>query len=393
MKTARPLRIGLNALFLIPSRVGGTETYVRYLLQALARQDSESRFLVFVNESARGTVCPSAPNFQEVCCPFPGENRLERVLWEQFVLPWQCRTYGLDLLHSLGSTGPIRLPVPSVVTMHDIQYYHYPTYFGTLRRRYLQWVTPRVVRRAFRTVTVSEHTRQEVIRYLGVPDPRRIIPIHSGADHFPTPDPRTDHEADACPVLQGYGISSPYLLSLAMSFPHKNLERLLQAFHRLIKRPETDRLFLVLTGQTGPGHASLVKAVQQLDLVERVHLTGYVAQAEVLHFLRHCRFFVFPSLYEGFGFPVLEAMSQGVPVLSSSGSSLPELVGDGAVLFDPRSIEALEQAMILYLNNPALRAAMVRRGFEQVKRFRWDDTARQVLTVYGDVAGLARPSA
>ena len=369
------MKIGLNALYLIPGKVGGTEVYARRLVQALAPLGHE--LVVYVAAEAAGVF--AASRVREVVCDVRAESRPARILFEQVRLPRLARRDGLDVLHSLGYTAPLRVPCANVVTVHDLNYHFHPedwTRTGLLANRVLM---PRVVRAATRVLTISQASRAALRDVLHVPD-AKIDVVYHGVDGNLV-------ERDDPGIHARLGLTGPYVLTVTASHPHKNLDGLIAAYEQLCTGWDTPPP-LVVVGIRGRAHEALETRAARLAR-GRVVVTGWVDDAALAALYRNARVFAFPSKYEGFGFPVLEAMSVGVPVASSTATSLAELVGDAAVTFDPERPAEIAAAIRRAYEDEPLRAQLIERGYAQAARFTWARCARETIDVYRRALGIA----
>lgn len=362
--------VGLNLLYMLPGIVGGTETYAAGLLQGLSRTDGADRFAVFVNREASDWPLPDDPRFERVVCPVLATSRSARYRYEQFRLPALALAQGVDVLHSLGYVAPLRLRRPSVVTVHDVHHLAHGRPRELPRRLLLARMIRASVRRAAAVITVSRFSRGEVARAYGLPASR--IDVVYEAPH--------PHLADGTAEPSGSrGPSGTYLLAFGGVTPNKNLERLLAAFALARERHGVDQQ-LVLVGRLPAG----------LDTARAgVVTTGYLAEPELAGMLRRADALVFPSLYEGFGLPVLEAMAAGVPVVCSNAAAIPEVAGTAAVYFDPDDVEAMAAKIAMVAQDPALRAALAERGRERAASFTWEHAARETIAVYRRVTSRA----
>ncbi len=268
---------------------------------------------------------------------------------------------------------PTRLP-PCVVTVHDVGYRYFPQAHPWRQRLYLELSTRWNVRVARRVIAVSRATAQDLVRFYRVP-PEAIAVIHEGVTRVSPPDAATVAEVQA-----RYGLVRPYGLYVGTIQPRKNLARLIQAYARLVHGPGVG-WDLVLAGRRGWLSDALYAAAGEWGVADRVHFTGYVAEPDRVALLRGARFFAFPSLFEGFGLPVLEAQQMGVPVMCANNSALPEVAGDAAILVDAEDVEAMAQAMLRLSQDEALRERLIAAGYENVKRFSWRKAAEETLAV------------
>ncbi len=277
---------------------------------------------------------------------------------------------------------PDRLP-PCVVTVHDLGHRHVPWAHPRVQRLYLELSTRWNVRVARRVIAVSRATAEDLERLYRVP-PARIAVIHEGVTAGPRPS-----EAAVAQVRARYGLARPYALYVGTIQPRKNLARLIQAYARLVHEDAVG-WDLVLAGRRGWLSRALYAAAREHGVGQRVHFPGYVPEMDRLALLAGARFFAFPSLFEGFGLPVLEAQQMGVPVMCGNNSALPEVAGDAALLVDPEDVDALAQAMLRLSQDPALREELIQAGYRNVKRFSWEKAARETLAVLEAAARSVR---
>jgi glycosyltransferase involved in cell wall biosynthesis len=376
------MRIGINLLYLIPNVVGGTQTYATSLMSALAAIDRENDYLVFVNQEAANLPIEGGPNFRRIVCGVRGGRRSVRYAWEQTVLPFKLFSYGLDVVHSLGYVGPILCPCPHVVTIPDLNYLR-DHGMSTVRRATLRVFVGRVAATAEHILTISDSSRDEIVARLEVP-PARITVTHLAG----RVQNRAPIDANRSSIGERYGVRAPYVVAFSSASPHKNIPRLVAAFSRVAPFVPHS---LVLIGHV-PSNGEVQRAIAQCGVSDRVVSTGYIADSDVMPLLGGAELFVFPSLYEGFGMPLLDAQSAGVPVACSRAGSLPEVAGQGAAFFDPGSIEEMSTIIRAHLADPQLRASLVRMGTANVRRFSWERTARQTLEVYKLVSGANPPA-
>lgn len=364
------MRIGLNALFVIPGKVGGTEIYVRNLVRALAATPHE--YVLYLAREATGTFGALPGNVREISCAVKAEFRPARIAYEQTALPLRARQDELHLLHSLGYTAPLVLGCPGVVTLHDLNYHFHPEDWTRVGLHANRVLVPLSARRSTRVLTISESSRTAIRDVLRIPD-SRVDVVYHGIDGNLVP---ADTDARRV-VREKYKLDGDYLLSVTASHPHKNLDGLL-AGYELACATWREPPPLVVVGIRGRDHAR-VEAHRGRG---RVVVTGWVDDIELSALYREARLFVFASKYEGFGFPVLEAMSAGVPVASSNAASLPELVGDAAITFDPLRDDTIAEAMVRGCADEALRERLVAAGRARAAGFTWARCARETVTVY-----------
>ncbi len=377
------MRIGINTLFLIPSKVGGSETYVRKTLAELVELGGSHEYVLFCNRENAGTFPEAArPNVTEVHCRVRATSRARRVLFEQLRLPKLVRRHAVDVLWSPGYTAPLRLGCPSVVSTFDMQFVHYPEDFSKMALAATRFLVPRAARRADAILTLSEHSKREIVEFCCVPADRVHV-THLAAEENAGGEIPGHEQAT---LLTHLGLGEPYILTVANAWPHKNVAALVRA-HAML--PERCARQLAIVGIRGRGMAEVDAAVSQSPRTDRIILSGWLSERELWIVYRHAAVFAFPSLFEGFGLPVLEAMAAGVPVVSSNAASLPEIYGDAALAFDPTDETAMASAIERVLDDETLARDLVERGRRNLARFSWRRTAEHTLDVLLSAAPTA----
>jgi glycosyltransferase involved in cell wall biosynthesis len=319
-------------------------------------------------------------------CALPGAYRLPGLLTlGQAAIARVARRLRLDVLHDPTGAMPLRLAgAARVVTLHDAIPYIYPQTSARLDWLIYRVWLPWAARAAAAVITDSKQSQEDLVTHLPLP-PERVTIVPLAADERFRPLPA----AAVAPVLRHYGIDPPYILYVGALEARKNLPRLLAAYARL--RRWSERWRLVIVGARKWQSSPIFETVERLALASRVTFTGYVADEHLPALYAGADLFIFPSLYEGFGLPVLEAMACGAPVVASNASSLPEVAGDAAILVDPTDVEQIAAAMWLVLSQPALAAALRDRGLARAAQFSWDRTARETVAVYEAVLRSYRP--
>lgn len=361
----------------------GIGRYTRELLRALAERDDDLSFRVYY--CAGGTVEGSFPelNGRFKVRSLPVTDRFMNVLWHRSRLPVPAQLIAgrFDLFHAPDFTLPPTMGTPTVLTIHDLAFLARPECAYPTLRAYLNQVVPRSVRHADRIIAVSENTRHDLVQLLGVA-PERIISIPEGVDPAFCQLP----PEDAWPTVRRLGIDDPFILSLGTIEPRKNYVRLLEAYASLRRQGVQQRL--VIAGREGWMYQPFYRRLDELQL--RAHVTLIRPADAVLPALYSAAdLFVYPSLYEGFGIPPLEALACGTAVACSETSSLPEVVGDAALLFDPTDVEQIAGAVARLLSDGALRRQLRERGKRRARAFSWARTAEETVRVYRTVVGNA----
>ncbi len=371
------MRIGIDARKLHDFGIG---TYVRNLLRHLARQDAETEFVVVCRPQDSPFVAELGPNFRALPETAPPYS-----VREQLQVPLRLRRERLDVFHAPHYVLPPLTSCRSVVTIHDCIHLMFPQYLpGRGAYWYARTMLRAAVRRADRVLTVSEASKRDILRFFPVPA-GKVEVVPNGIDERFYCEPSPDEVAR---VRERYLLHGPFLLYTGNIKPHKNLERLIEAFARVRGRG-LDDLRLLIIGNEVSRYPSLRRTVHRHKLHTYVRFLGFVPDQMLAILYRLARVFVFPSLYEGFGLPPLEAMASGTPVVTSNVSSLPEVVGDAALLVDPYDVEALADAIFRVLTDEALRAELVARGRARARQFSWERSVSRIRAVYREVAARA----
>jgi glycosyltransferase involved in cell wall biosynthesis len=367
------VRIGIDATAL-PHQLTGAGNYVFQLISALARSDRTNEYLVFTTSHQAEALGVEREGFRVVRRDFPGRGM--RLAWEQVGLPGLVRRHKLDLLHSPHYTMPLKHSARSVVTFHDLTFVLYPELHQPAKRIFFPAMMRWSARHAQRIITVSESTRSDLVRTFGV-SPNRVTTVLSAADT----DYRPAAPALVADVSARYGLRpGGYLLYVGVLEPRKCLDQLVEAFGRIA--PAADGLELIIAGKRGWMYDQIFGQVAALGLENRVRFPGYVPRADLPALYSGARAFVYPSRYEGFGLPVLEAMSCGTPVVTTNVSSMPEVAGDGALLVDPDDVAGLAAALARIVHDASLRQELSARGQARARTFSWERCARDTIKVY-----------
>lgn len=359
--------VGIDASRATSPQRTGTENYSLYLIGHLLALN-DHRYRLYFNVAPPLGLFPQSDNWEALVMPFPR-------LWTHLRLSWEMVRRAPDLLFVPAHVIPLIHP-RSVVTVHDLGYIYYPQAHRPFDRLYLDLSTRFNASVAGQIIADSETTKNDLVREYRVPE-ERITVVYPGCNLEPADETGGER------VRERYHLPHKYILHLGTLHPRKNILRLLEAFQFLAR--DFPDLHLVLAGKKGWLYDEILYKVEGLG--GRVHLPGYIASQDLSPLLRGARLFILPSLYEGFGFPILEAMAAGTPVVCSNASALPEVAGDAALLFDPHDVEAMRETIRRVLEDEALRAELVERGLERAKLFSWERCARETLSVLEKVAG------
>jgi glycosyltransferase involved in cell wall biosynthesis len=367
------VRIGINAHLLSGHdgyRRAGIHHYIAQIINHLPPTSPARRYAVFTRHS-EDLVLSEGMNISGT--RWPTERRWFRILWEQLIWPVTARRLRLDLLHSMAFITPILSSLPTVVTVYDLSFIYFPERFPTLQRVYLSSQTRRSCQSARRIATISESGRQDVHRFFDVPL-NRIHVIHPGVEPAFRPRPSLEIEA----FRRRHQLPEEFILHVGTLQPRKNLLLLIEAFAELRR---TD-LALVLVGGKGWFYDEIFARVEQLGLGSRVRFTDYVPDEELPLWYNAAALLVFPSVYEGFGMPIVQAMACGTPVIAADTSAIPEVTGQAALLFDPQDLRMLTEHMANALNDRQLAATMRQNGLAQAQHFSWPEAGRRMADVY-----------
>jgi glycosyltransferase involved in cell wall biosynthesis len=367
------VRIAIDARKL---RDYGVGTYVRNLLRHLSRLDHSTEYVLLCQQQDCGIPQTLGPNFRAIPESSPAYS-----LREQVKVPMDLWREKPDLFHAPHYVLPPLTPCRSVVTIHDCIHLRFPQYLpnrlGYAYARSSMWFA---THRSSRILTVSEASKRDILHYFHVPE-TKIEVIYNAIDERFNEVPAEDEVAR---VRERYQLNDPFVLYAGNIKPHKNLERLIEGFH-LLRRRGFDHVRLLIIGDEISKYATLRRAVHRHKLYKYVRFFGFVPDRTLAILYRLASVFVFPSLYEGFGLPPLEAMASGTPVITSNVSSLPEVVGDAAVLIDPHEPEAIADAIQRVLTDVELRSSLRERGFARARHFSWERSIARVRDSYTEV--------
>jgi glycosyltransferase involved in cell wall biosynthesis len=358
------MRIGVNALYLIPGGVGGTEIYLRALLQALAAIDPVNRYFVFTNRETGADLVPEAPNFTRMPQGVPATFRPARLLWEQTALPLAAAHLRLDAMLNPGFTAPFLSPCPQATVFHDMQHEQHPENFRWFDLPFWRFFLYWSARRSQRLIAVSQATAVDVLRfYPGIPKQKVVVIPHGVDPEFARVRERRGPER--------------FLLAASTLHPHKNLDGLLRAF--AIFRRAHPEFRLIVCGMHGFFTGPLHKLREELDLEKAVEFPGWIPREQVYDLFARAWAFVYPSRFEGFGLPILEALAAGLPMACSNIEPLASLAGEAAIRFDPADPEEMAAAIERVTTDDELRARLAAEGPGRAATYTWDAAARATL--------------
>jgi glycosyltransferase involved in cell wall biosynthesis len=368
------MRIGINGRFLAAKRTG-VQRAAYNLIKALVRVDHVNEYYLFTSADQASNSDWNFPNVTVIASNIrEGENSRNH-LWEQFVLPRLAMRHKIDILHSPANLAPLLYRGKSIVHIHDLCFVVNPQWFSFSFRTLYNFVIPRLARRAAKVITNSNNSRNDLLQFCNLPA-ERVSQVYWAVDDLFTSKDR----ADTAPTDWNL---NDYILYVGSLEPRKNIGTLLEAYELMRSRNPELKPKLVLIGGESPLFAEVRLKVKKFK--DDILFKGFVNDDMLRAFYRRASLFVYPSLYEGFGLPPLEAMASGVPVVTTLTSSLPEVVGDAAMMVSPYNVEQLAETMANVLTKPDLRRDMITKGKEQVRKFNWYRVARNTLAVYYEV--------
>jgi glycosyltransferase involved in cell wall biosynthesis len=381
------MRIGVDALTLIPGSTGGIGTYITRLVENLGLIDSQNEYVVFANERAVDSLSFEYSNFRIEVCRIPaiaGLGTYLRILFEQFVLPYKIKRLGIDTMIFTANVGCICCPCPGILVVHDmIRHYcaeKLPGQTSFVKDKLFPCLINASIRATTKIVAISQFTKNDIILRLGIPADK-IEVVYNGIDEKLKDD--SLGKADSS-ILKN--IDKPYVLFVGYHYPYKNLVRLVRAF-ALMNDSNDSSYQLIIVGREESGTPALMHELKTLNRND-ILVLGAVSSSELATLYGKASLFVLPSLIEGFGLPLLEAMAYGVPIAASDAASIPEVVGDAAVLFDPEDEKSIAFAMERVLSDKELAQELIARGHARLKEgiFSWRKTAEGVLAVASSLA-------
>lgn len=365
------MRIGINGRFLVAKRTG-VQRAAYNLVKTLFDIDTENEYVLFTGED-QAEEWRKYPNVTLVTSPLKVGGNLRNHLWEQFVLPRLAKKHRIDILHSPANMAPLFYNGASVVHIHDLCFVVNPQWYSYTFHTAYNIAIPRLAKKATRVVTNSNNSRNDLLQFYNV-DASKVRLIYWAVDQT-----FGQKELPSVDIIS----ESDYILYVGSLEPRKNIGNLIEAFERMRSRNPDLKTKLVLIGGESPLFADVRLQIKTYH--QDVVFKGFVSDEELRAYYRHAQAVAYPSLYEGFGLPPLEAMASGAPVVTSNTSSLPEVVGNAALMVSPYDCDQLADTLALIVRDPLLRREMRTRGYEQVKKFNWYRVARNILAVYYEV--------
>lgn len=379
------MKIGIEGQRLFRIKKHGMDMVALELIKNLQKIDQENEYFIFIKPDEDKSCLESTQNFHIIELdggPYPS--------WEQFALPRAAKKYGCDILHCTSNTAPVNTDIPLVVTLHDIIYLESISIFkkgGTWYQKfgnmYRRFVVPRVVNKSKKIITVSHFEKNRIREFFGFPESdQRLVAIYNGVgDHFHAVDDANELKR----VKEMYHLPDRFAFFLGNTDPKKNTKGVLKAFSDYLKEGN-EPLTLVMLDYEKAALDTLLNEIGDKNLIQHIHLTGYVKNTDLPYIYSQAAVFLYPSLRESFGIPMLEAMKCGTPVITSNTSSMPEVSGNAAMIIDPFKPEEIKNAMIQVLTDINLREELIKKGFIQSEKFSWMTMAKEVLNLYKEIS-------
>jgi glycosyltransferase involved in cell wall biosynthesis len=346
----------------------GVEHYAKQLILHFAKIDPENRYILYLRTKPQGWFLNLPKNFTVKVIPFP-------IFWTQFRLSLEMLLNPVDVLFIPASAIPLIHPKKTVVTIHDLAWKFYPETFTKFMRNFLEWSTGFAASKASNIISVSESTKRDLVKFYGV-DEKKVSVVYHGYENLNT----KIQEPNKSQIINSkFKIPDKFVLFLSTLQPRKNLEGLIDAFKMLKTEHSELPHKLVVVGRLGWKFEKILEKIENNK--ELVIYLNYVSDADRLQILKSADLFILPSFYEGFGMPILEAFSMGVPVVASNTSSMPEVAGDAAEYFDPNNLESIKKALFKVLTNNQLQDSLKEKGYERLKQFSWEKCAQETLKI------------
>ncbi len=378
------MKIGIEGQRLFRKKKHGMDMVALELINELQKLDHENEYVIFVKPDEDKNTLKTSSNFKIVELdggPYP--------TWEQLALPKAAKEEGCDILHCTSNTAPVSLGMPLITTLHDIIYMESisifkkgGTWYQKIGNLYRRFVVPRVVKKSDSIITVSKYEKNRIAEFFNIPESdSRLIAIYNGVTEYFR---KIDKQEELDRVKQLYSLPDNFLFFLGNTDPKKNTAGVLKAFSNYLKNTN-DNMYLVMLDFEESALSKILNDIGDNELRSRIILTGYVINTDLPAIYNLCNIFLYPSLRESFGIPMLEAMRCGVPVITSNTSSMPEVSGGATYIVDPYKPEEITNAIITLLNNKELREELVKKGFERSQKFSWKNMAKEVLELYKSV--------
>ena len=378
------MKIGIEGQRLFRTKKHGMDMVALELIQNLQKIDTKNEYVIFVKPDEDSGCLQETDNFKIVELgggPYP--------TWEQFALPKAARKAGCDILHCTSNTAPVNTKIPLIITLHDIIYLESVaifkkggTWYQKMGNMYRRYVVPRNVKKSKKIITVSKFERDRIKHFFGYPkEDNRLVAVYNGVSEYFQP---INDQNELKRVKELYGLPDEFIFFLGNTDPKKNTPNVLKAYSNYIKQSDK-KLPLVMLDFGASYLEGILSDIGNKDLMNHIKLTGYIKNTDLPAIYNLCDLFLYPSLRESFGIPILEAMRSGAPVITSDTSSMPEISGGKAHIVDPYKPEEITEGMIKILSDEKYRQQLKKDGLEQAKKFSWKTMAEEVLKLYEEI--------
>lgn len=384
------MRIGIEAQRIFRKKKHGMDIVALELIRNLQRMDRENEYFVFVRPDVDNNVIRETVNFKIVEI-----NTGSYPAWEQISLPGAAKKFGCNVLHCTSNTGPLFSTVPLVITLHDIIYMEstFPQHilgkgspYQKFGNSYRKLIVPRLIKKCRKIITVSEFEKRKIASFFNLQSDNRLMAVYNGVSEYFRPVVDTDTSAL---VKKKYHLPDRFFFFLGNTHPKKNTPGTLKAFSEFLKETGSD-VKLVMIDFDQAELSRILHEINDPGLRDKIVLTGYISNTDLPAIYSQCSLFLYPSLRESFGIPIIEAMACGAPVITSNTSSMPEIAGDAALLVDPFSPASITGAMKQVNSDSVLRKNMIQKGLIRSAKFSWKAMAEQVVQTYQEIAGEGR---
>lgn len=371
------MKIGINAT-LVKEQNSGSGFYIINLINSLTKFDKKNEYYIFINRNFYDVFIKNKKsNFIVIDKRF--KNRIIRVLWELLILPFEIRKRKIDVLHCPNYITPlIKLNFKLIVTFHDLTFFLFPEKYTFLKRIFYKIMVPYFINISNSIISDSNNTKKDLLRFFKINKDKVKVIFLSYPEYYNS----KEDEESAKKTLEKYGILKDFALFVGVIEPRKNILSILKAFVNINNEINMDLVIVGRKGWYSKEIDNYLNNLNQLQLKNRIIFTGFVSEEDLVHFYRSAMMFIYPSFYEGFGLPPLQAMACGTPVITSNISSLPEIVDDAAVKINPDDISQLEESIKLLYNNPLKREELIKKGLEQCKKFDEKNFSLDTIKVY-----------
>jgi len=369
--------IGINLLFINTKFPGGSITYAKKLLEAISLIDIDNEYFIYIHKDCKALDFEFGPNFKVKVLPFSNSNVYKRYLWEQFILPFYIEKHKISIIHSLGYVTPLLSRKIKVVSILDINYIGHGGQMNFLKRILLGIMVTLSARFSNKIITISNFSKDQIIKYTKV-NPKKIFVTYLSGSNDTIIDDKKNFEK----IIEKYSLHDPYIIAFSSPSPHKNIENLLFAFK--ILHTKFKNLKILLVGYQSKSKI-LMELIEKENLNNSVIFTGYVPDEEIYPLIKQAKVFVFPSRYEGFGIPILDAQMCKVPIASSNAASLPEIGGKSVTYFNPENINEMAETIEFILENNDLAKKSIIDNLENRILFSWEKTAKETLNIYNGI--------